>query len=80
MGGKLPLTYYNIINEDVTRKEETKDKDYGNIPGLYQEVPNPNALNRPLAWPIRVRSSISSEVQVILSQIKSILFLVNMSF
>ena len=64
MGGKLPLSYYNIINEDVTRNDVPKEKDYGQIPGVNQDVPNPNAINRPLAWPIRVKSSICSDIQV----------------
>ena len=33
-------------------------------PGHNQDVPNPNAINRPLAWPIRVKSSISMDMQV----------------
>ena len=62
MGAKLPLTYYNLINEDISKKEDTKD--YGTIPGVNQDVPNPNAINRPTAWPIRVKTSISCDLQV----------------
>ena len=62
MGAKLPLTYYNLINEDISKKEDTKD--YGTIPGVNQDVPNPNAINRPTAWPIRVKTSISCDFQV----------------
>ena len=55
MGAKLPLTYYNLINEDISKKEDTKD--YGTIPGVNQDVPNPNAINRPTAWPITWRQA-----------------------
>ena len=64
MGGKLPLSYYNLINEDITRNDVPKEKDYGQIPGVNQDVPNPNAINRPLAWPIRVKSSICPDIKV----------------
>ena len=101
-GGKLPLTYYNLINEEISRREDNKDREYGSTPGRdghkvtflscdwsddhyhdafisfiqdvthvqsmtpghNQDVPNPNAINRPLAWPIRVKSSISMDMQV----------------
>ena len=64
MGGKLPLVYYNYVNDEISRRDDHKDKDFGNIPGLNQEVPNPNVLNRPLAWPIRIKSSINPDIQV----------------
>ena len=62
-GGKLPLTYYNLINEEISRRDDG-GRDYGLIPGINQDVPNPNALNRPLAWPIKIKTSVSTTDQV----------------
>ena len=31
---------------------------------MNQDVPNPNALNRPLAWPIKIKTSVNSTDQV----------------
>ena len=61
-GGKLPLQYYNILNEEMTKRDEVRD--YGNIPGANQDVSNPNAMNRPFAWPIKMRSSMAKYDQV----------------
>ena len=66
MGGKLPLAYYNLINDEISRRDEGKERDYGGAPGVNQDVPNPNAMNRPLAWPLKIRSSISKSDQVTL--------------
>ena len=63
-GGKLPLTYYNLINEEISRRDDGGRDNYGLIPGVNQDVPNPNALNRPLAWPIKIKTSVSSTDQV----------------
>ena len=68
MGGKLPLSYYNLVNEDVARNDVPKEKDYGQIPGVNQDVPNPSAINRPLAWPIRVKTSICSDIRVLTNE------------
>ena len=59
MGGKLPLVYYNLLNDDLARREESKEKDYERPIGVVQDVTNPNSINRPLAWPLRIKSSIS---------------------
>ena len=63
-GGKLPLTYYNLINEEISRRDDGGRDNYGLIPGINQDVPNPNALNRPLAWPIKIKTSVSTTDQV----------------
>ena len=63
-GGKLPLTYYNLVNEEISRRDDGGRDNYGLIPGVNQDVPNPNALNRPLAWPIKIKTSVSSTDQV----------------
>ena len=63
-GGKLPLSYYNLINEEISRRDDGGRDNYGLIPGVNQDVPNPNALNRPLAWPIKIKTSVSSADQV----------------
>ena len=34
-------------------------RDHGNIPGANQDVSNPNAMNRPFAWPIKMMSSMA---------------------
>ena len=46
----------------MNKKEEARD--YGNAPGVNQDVTNPNALNRPFAWPIKIRSSMAKYDQV----------------
>ena len=46
----------------MTKKEEVRD--YGHIPGANQDVSNPNAMNRPFAWPIKMRSSMAKYDQV----------------
>ena len=63
-GGKLPLSYYNLINEEISRRDDGGRDNYGLIPGMNQDVPNPNALNRPLAWPIKIKTSVSTTDQV----------------
>ena len=59
-GGKLPLSYYNLINDEISRREDGGRDNYGLIPGVNQDVPNPNVLNRPLAWPIKIKTSVCS--------------------
>ena len=61
-GGKLPLQYYNYINEEMSKKDEKQN--YGNQPGINQDVANPNAINRPFAWPIKIKSSMPKDDQV----------------
>ena len=56
------MQYYNHLNEEMNKKEEARD--YGNAPGVNQDVTNPNALNRPFAWPIKIRSSMAKYDQV----------------
>ena len=63
-GGKLPLSYYNLINEEISRRDDGGRDNYGLIPGMNQDVPNPNALNRPLAWPIKIKTSVNTSDQV----------------
>ena len=46
----------------MTKRDEVRD--YGNIPGANQDVSNPNAMNRPFAWPIKMRSSMAKYDQV----------------
>ena len=61
-GGKLPLNFYNLLNEEMHKKGEATE--YGNAPGVNQALANPNTLNRPFAWPVKIRSSMSPYYQV----------------
>ena len=61
-GGKLPLNFYNLLNEEMHRREEARD--YGLAPGVNQDLANPNALNRPFAWPMMIKSSMNRDDQV----------------
>ena len=56
------MDYYNLLNEEMVRREEMRD--YGNIPGVNRDVSNPNALNRPYAWTLKVKSSMTRADQV----------------
>ena len=44
------------------RREEARD--YGLAPGVNQDLANPNALNRPFAWPMMIKSSMNRDDQV----------------
>ena len=53
IGGRLPLHYYNQLNEHLKRDEPHE----GGAAFYNQEVSNPNSANRTCAWPVVVRSA-----------------------
>ena len=57
-GGKLPLSYYKLLNDD--HLETVDGPELGTGP-----VVNPNTVNRQHAWPLSIRSSMSMEMQVL---------------
>ena len=61
-GGKLPLPFYTVMNEEMSKKEDLRD--YGTVQGQNQELTNPNGMNRPFAWPIKIRASMNNDDQV----------------
>ena len=56
------MNFYNLLNEEMHKKGEATE--YGNAPGVNQALANPNTLNRPFAWPVKIRSSMSAYYQV----------------
>ena len=54
IGGRLPLHYYNQLNEHLKRDEPHEG---GGAAFYNQEVSNPNSANRTCAWPVVVRSA-----------------------
>ena len=56
------MNFYNLLNEEMHKKGEATE--HGNAPGVNQALANPNTLNRPFAWPVKIRSSMSPYYQV----------------
>ena len=61
-GGKLPLDFYNLLNEEIHKREDGRE--YGHGPGVNQALANPHTFNRPSAWPVKIKASMSSCYQV----------------
>ena len=60
-GGKLPLNYYNHLNESL-KTDEFQDGGSGMI--YNPEISNPNSYNRSCAWPVVVKSDMAESYQV----------------
>ena len=56
------MVYYNLLNDEIARKDEGKEREYDSI-RANQDITNPNSMNRPLAWPLKIKSSISQSDQ-----------------